>query len=274
MCIQSKTSSFDTINDNCLLGLGDCLDLMQEIPDDSVNLTVTSPPYDNLRTYNGNISHWGEHVWKSVIKELFRLTKQGGVVAWIVGDATIKGSETGTSFKQALWAMDCGFKLHDTMIWNKPSFPKTHKRYEQSFEYMFVFAKGNIVTFNGIRDKFNKKHGKLIHSSTRQPDGTTLKCSGYKKKLISEYGLRTNVWETPSCKSNTERTGHPAQFSEKIAQDHIISWSNECDTILDPFMGSGTTGVACKNLNRKFIGIEKDSGYFEIAVSRICDEGW
>jgi DNA modification methylase len=124
---------------------------MKEIGSGSVNLTITSPPYDNLRSYNGNNDQWGEHVWREVIKQLYRVTKKGGVVVWVVGDATVKGSETGTSFKQALWAKECGFNLHDTMIYHKNALPKNHNRYEQDFEYMFVFSKGRPNTFSPIR---------------------------------------------------------------------------------------------------------------------------
>jgi site-specific DNA-methyltransferase (adenine-specific) len=141
-----------------MLHLGDCLDVMQDIPDGSVDLTVTSPPYDNLRTYNGNNDHWGEHVWRAVIADLYRVTADGGVVVWVVADATIKGSETGTSFKQALWAMECGFNLHDTMIWDKCAFSAVGSlahRYAPVFEYMFVFSKGPLKSFNPIKDKIN-----------------------------------------------------------------------------------------------------------------------
>ena len=146
---------------------GDCLERMKEIPDGSVDLTVTSPPYDNLRSYNGNNKHWGEHVWEAVLAELYRITSDGGVVVWVVGDATIKGSETGTSFKQALWAMECGFNLHDTMIYEKNSstYPASakSKRYSQIFEYMFIFSKGKIKTTNLIIDK--KINGLVIKIS-------------------------------------------------------------------------------------------------------------
>lgn len=98
--------------------LGDCVELMKEIPDDFIDLTVTSPPYDNLRDYNNEMT-WNFEKFKEVAKELFRITKPGGVVVWVVGDATIKGSETGTSFRQALFFKDCGFNLHDTMIYKK-----------------------------------------------------------------------------------------------------------------------------------------------------------
>lgn len=138
----------------------DCVKAMKTMESNSIDLTVTSPPYDNLRSYNGNNEQWGEHVWKEVLSELCRLTKKGGVVVWVVGDATIKGSETGTSFKQALYAKECGFNLHDTMIWNKPNpIPRTHKRYEQAFEYMFILTKGAPKTFNPLMEK-SKNAGK------------------------------------------------------------------------------------------------------------------
>ena len=94
---------------------GDCLEIMPTLADKSVDLTVTSPPYDNLRTYNGN----SQFDFEGIAKELFRVTKDGGVVVWVVGDANINGSETGTSFRQALYFKEIGFNLHDTMIYQK-----------------------------------------------------------------------------------------------------------------------------------------------------------
>jgi site-specific DNA-methyltransferase (adenine-specific) len=243
---------------------------MRDIPDGSVGLTVTSPPYDNLRTYNGNNDQWCEHVWKAVIADLYRVTANSGVVVWVVGDATIKGSETGTSFKQALWAMECGFRLHDTMIWEKDAiaFPDKN-RYQSSFEYMFVFSKGAPKIFNQICDRKNKSFGRIVTGTNRKPDGAVQKasCLG---QAIKEFGARWNVWQVKTSKGN-EKTGHPAAFPLILATDHIYSWSNEGDTILDPFMGSGTTGVAAKNLARSFIGIEMDADYFAAASKRIQD---
>ena len=257
------------------LMLGDCLERMKEIPDGSVDLTVTSPPYDNLRTYNGNNDHWGEHVWKAVIAELYRVTKTGGVVVWVVGDATIKGSETGTSFKQALWSIDCGFRLYDTMIWNKRNCSSvgSMNRYESTFEYMFVLSKGLPKSPNIIRDRPNKRAGDLQSGSIRHPDGTVRKTTGYGKRTIANFGRRQNVWDIFPAKRKSERL-HPAPFPLELAHDHIISWSNEGDTVLDPFMGSGTTGVACVKTGRRFIGIELDEEYFKIASNRIEDEEW
>ena len=247
---------------------GDCLELMKNIPDGSVDLTVTSPPYDNLRTYNGNIKQWNFDKFKAIAKELYRVTADGGVLVWIVGDATINGSETGTSFKQALYFKECGFNLHDTMIWHKIS-PFQHKnRYISSFEYMFVLSKGKPKAANIICDRKNKWAGTQIHGTERQPNGKTKNLSDVQKsKKVKEYGARYNIWDIAPCKSN--KTGHPAVFPEQLAKDHIISWSNEGDTILDPFMGSGTTGKMAALNNRDFIGIEIDEGYFNIAKERI-----
>jgi site-specific DNA-methyltransferase (adenine-specific) len=249
---------------------GDCLELMKNIPDGSVDLTVTSPPYDNLRTYNGNIDQWNFDKFKEIAKELYRVTADGGVVVWIVADATIKGSETGTSFKQALYFKERGFNLHDTMIWEKPTFTATgalKTRYAQVFEYMFILSKGKIKTFNPIKDRKNATVGSSFSGSVRQSDGT-LKPICNKGKKVGEYGQRFNVWKNNTVGGN-ERRGHPAPFPEQLAKDHIISWSNEGDTILDCFMGSGTTGKMAILNNRNFIGIELDKGYFEIAEKRI-----
>ena len=250
---------------------GDCLERMKEIPDGSVDMVLTSPPYDNLRTYNGNNALWGEIVWRGVISELHRVTKGGGVVVWIVGDATVKGSETGTSFRQALHAMEVGFNLHDTMIWNKMAFSAVgalSTRYAPVFEYMFIFSKGNLGAFNPIKDRPNKHAGSTISGNIRQRDGSVRQMSGNGVKKVADFGQRFNVWEMPAVKSRKD-TRHPAPFPVDLATDHIVSWSNEGDTVLDPFMGSGTTGVACANTGRRFIGIELDEGYFNIAKERI-----
>lgn len=246
---------------------GDCLERMKEIPDRSVDLTVTSPPYDNLRTYNDSLD-WGEQVWKPVLEDLFRVTKQGGVVVWVVGDATIKGSETGTSFRQALYAKEVGFNLHDTMIYSKPNFSSVgalKTRYAQTFEYMFVFSKGKLTTFNPIKDRPCKTAGSKKSGTIRKPDGT-MKRKSNEGRIQPEHGQRYNVWLINPVSLGRE---HPAPFPEQLANDHIISWSNEGDVVLDPFMGSGTTGVACANLGREFIGIEKNLEYFNIALKRI-----
>jgi site-specific DNA-methyltransferase (adenine-specific) len=240
---------------------------------DCIDLTITSPPYDNLRTYNGNNEQWGEHVWKDVIKELCRITKLGGVVVWVVGDATIKGSETGTSFKQALWAKECGFNLHDTMIWDKPNpMPRDPRipRYYQSFEYMFIFSKGSPTTCNHIREISKRAGDKTGGTGTRKSDGTIRldRREATANDTVNPTKVKGNVWHINAQAGNTIR--HPAIFPEKLANDHIVSWSNEGDMLLDPFMGSGTTGKMAKQLGRKFIGIELDPTYYDIAKQRIA----
>jgi site-specific DNA-methyltransferase (adenine-specific) len=252
---------------------GDCLEELKEMEDNSIDLTVTSPPYDNLRTYNGNNNQWGEHVWKGVIKELYKVTKEGGVVVWVVGDQTIKGSESATSFKQALHFIDCGLNLHDTMIYQKDNPPPVggSNRYYQHFEYMFVFSKGKPKTFNPIlrkrRNKYNDKRTERTKGFNRDADGNFTK---KKVSLIGDVKIG-NIWKYVVGGGNSVECGikHPATFPEKLAQDHIISWSNEGDTVLDPFMGSGTTGKMAKKLGRNFIGIELDAEYCKIAKARI-----
>ena len=245
----------------------DCLVALTKIEENSIDLTVTSPPYDTLRTYNGNNALWGEPVWKSVIEELYTVTKPGGVVVWVVGDATIKGSETGTSFKQALWAKECGFNLHDTMIYQKNGTGACGSNYAywQAFEYMFIWSKGKPNRINRISDIENKHGGKprakVANSERGEREGT----------FVKENGIRTNIWlySVGFASGDDKGINHPAKFPEKLAHDHIISWSNEGDIVLDPFMGSGTTGKMAKHLGRNFIGIELDETYFNIAKKRI-----
>lgn len=247
------------------LHLGDCLEVMKTFPSGIIDLTVTSPPYDNLRIYNNYSFNFEE-----IAKQLLRVTKDGGVVVWIVGDATINGSETGTSFKQALYFKEIGFNLHDTMIWNKGTFTAVgalSTRYAPVFEYMFVLSKGQPKTFNPIKDRQNKTFGRKKTGTFRQENGQTKPLSSIGKP-IAKYGQRFNIWNISAEKSNSNRF-HPAMFPESLANDHIISWSNEGDTVLDCFLGSGTTGVAAKKLSRKFIGIEISKEYLEIAKVRV-----
>lgn len=246
---------------------GDCLELMKDIPDEMIDLTVTSPPYDNIRTYNGAIAGYDFEKFQAIAKELFRITKKGGVVVWVVADATIKGSESGTSFKQALYFKEIGFNIHDTMIWKKVGgMLGSNLCYLQNFEFMFVLSKGKPKTINFIRDRKNVRAGKKIFSSKRKRNGESVSITN-KEKTYEEFGKRFNVWEIRQETSN--KAGHPAVFPEQLARDHIISWSSHGDLVLDCFMGSGTTGVACVNTGRRFIGIELDQKYFDIARDRI-----
>ena len=247
------------------------LETMARMPDNFVDLTVTSPPYDNLRTYKDDIDKsWGEHIWKPIIKELYRVTKKGGVVVWVVNDATINRSETGTSFRQALYAMECGFNLHDTMIYNRQgSFPSKNK-YWQDFEYMFVFSKGEPNTFNPIMEKSVRKKGDKIHKRRLVENiiGSTLsKGTSKGEKAIS------NVWYIPAGNniSTKDKTAflHPAIYPEDLAGQHIYSWSNEGDLVYDPFMGSGTTAKMAHIYKRNWIGSEISQEYVDLANKRL-----
>lgn len=239
----------------------DCVEGMKQLPDNSIDLTVTSPPYDNLRKYNG--FSWD---FESVAKELYRVTKNGGVVVWVVGDATIKGSETGTSFKQALFFKECGFNLHDTMIYEKKQACfGSNLCYLQSFEYMFIFSKGKPKSINLIYDRPNKLQG-----TASVAKGSKMKNEHGKVERrnieYKEYGRRKNIWTYGVGGGNT---GHPAVFPEQLAKDHIISWSNKGNTVLDPFMGSGTTAKAALESGRNYIGFEISKEYCEIANNRL-----
>lgn len=254
---------------------GDNVTLMRKLPDECIDLTITSPPYDNLRTYEG--FSWD---FESLVKELFRVTKEGGVCVWVVNDATVNGSETGTSFKQALKFMETGFKLHDTMIYNKGSCPFPEKtRYYNVFEYMFVFVKGKIKTVHLLEDRKNKR-SKVKKSGTteRQRDGTLIKTSSEKNGIdrrIKDFGVRFNIWDINAGKGKTTKDDyayeHPAMFPEQLAEDHIKSWSNEGDLIFDPFLGSGTTAKMAVLNNRHYLGFELSEKYFDIACKRLDD---
>jgi len=229
------------------------------MPDGFIDLTVTSPPYDNLREYNGYTFDF-----ESIAQELFRVTKHGGVVVWIVGDATIKGSETATSFKQALYFKEIGFNLHDTMIWTKTGRIPTQDRYYNIFEYMFIFSKGKPKSLNFINDH------KCINGGQKQKKDSTINKGNNKKKndyfIRNEFGRRSNVWNIHIGKNKFK---HPAIFPEQLANDHIASWSNPDDLVYDCFTGSGTTAKMCLRNDRNFIGSELSAEYCEIANQRI-----
>lgn len=257
-----------------------CIDGMKLIKSSSIDLTVTSPPYDDLRTYNDS-SEWNFEVFCNVSKELYRITVNGGVVVWIVGDAVINKSETGTSFKQALEFMKSGFLLHDTMIYakNSSSFPasKDSNRYSQIFEYMFIFSKnGPPKTANLICDKRNKwaGHQPWGKIGARNKNGEMVE--NKESFTVPDFSPRNNIW--------TYNTGagfqtkdeyaydHPAMFPELLAEDHILTWSHRNDLVFDPFMGAGTTcKMAIKN-DRHYLGFEVDETYYNIANKRIVEE--
>lgn len=246
---------------------GDCLSVMKGFEEESIDMVLTSPPYDNLRNYKGY-----SFPFEGIVKELFRVLRNGGVVVWVVGDATINGSETGTSFRQALSFMDSGFNLHDTMIFKKRNpIPQIYRmRYNNEFEYMFVFSKGQVKTHNPIMVD-------CLHAGL-ELNGTTYK--NYSKdtqkrsKLanpVKNKKIKGNIWEYVVGKNmeDQEAKEHPAPFPCALARDHISSWTNENDLVLDPMCGSGTTCRSAKELGRRFIGIDISQEYCELATERL-----
>ncbi len=245
----------------------DCVEGMKRLPENSIDLTVTSPPYDDLRGYNGF-----DFDFKNIAKELFRITKKGGVVVWVVGDQTIKGDETGSSFRQALYFKQVGFNLFDTMIYLKT--PRgavgNNRTYWQAFEYMFILSKGTPKTINLIRDRENKDARDGDNGTKRLHDGTLLK---QKRAGYSKFGRRTNVWEYLIGRGHSASDDlaykHPAIFPEKLVQDHITSWTNDGDIVFDPMCGSGTTCKMAKLQKRDYIGMDISAEYCKIAEERL-----
>ena len=256
-----------------------CIDGMSKLDDGCIDLVVTSPPYDDLRTYNDS-SKWDYNVFKDVATLLEEKVADGGVVMWNVGDATVNGSETGSSFRQCLYFMDKGFRLHDTMIYEKTgtafaSGPKS-VRYTQIFEYCFILSKGKPKTINLIQDKKNKWAGirSWGEATSRKRDGTTNK-PGKRSNPIREYGVRTNIWRIKNSggfgQSSKAAYKHPATMPEELARGHILTWSNKGDLVLDPFMGSGTTAQVCIEEERNYIGFEVDTQYHTMCEQRVLD---
>lgn len=247
----------------------DCLETMKRMDTDFIDLVVTSPPYDGLRTYNGY-----SFDFESIAKELYRVMKPGGVIVWVVGDAIENGSETLTSFRQALYFKECGFNIHDTMLYKKTGmrFPEK-KRCAQIFEYMFVISKGVPAKVHIIHDRPNRWAGYTNwgNNSMRLKDGTIKKakdCKRYKK-----YGARTNIWEYSNGfgfgTKDKDSYEHPAMFPEQLVEDHIITWTDEGDLVYDPFMGAGTTAKMAILTNRNYIGSEISDAYVRGALKRI-----
>lgn len=248
---------------------GDSAQELKKLPDNFVDLTVTSPPYDDLRAYNGYTFDF-----ETITKELFRVTKDGGVVVWVVADKVENGSESGTSFKQALFFKEVGFRLHDTMIFEKlgsPSMPNPN-RYSQNFDYMFVFSKGPPKTANIIKDRKNSTAGGKSKRTFRDKKTNKMVIRNDEQVTLA-YGRRNNIWAYTIGlylgSKDVIAFEHPATFPEALAKDHIISWSHTGELVLDPFAGSGTTLKMAKLLRRNFIGIEISEKYCEIISKRL-----
>ncbi len=261
--------------------------MRKNIPDDFIDLTVSSPPYSNFRNYHGFVFDY-----KTMFKELHRVTKPGGIVVWVIGDKTVRGSETGESFRQALFAKEIGFNLHDTMIYQKTSPYPANVRYQQDFEYMFVFSKGKCKTFNPLREmraqgeveKILKGQYRVESRTYRRKDGKT---EGLDEKAIERLKkagkditkIKSNIWKINAGYMTSSKDKitfkHPASFPEQLAEDHILSWSNEGDIVLDPMAGSGTVAKMAWLNNRKFIGIDISEEYINnICVPRLEAYGW
>lgn len=241
----------------------DCLCTMNRMEENTIDFVITSPPYDNIRSYKGY-----EFDFCNIVKELYRVLKDGGVVIWVVADATINGSESGTSFRQALKFMETGFRLHDTMIYYKNNpMPQTGNRYHQMFEYMFCFSKGSPKTFNPIKE--STKYRGLANMKNRGKEGML----NYEKVERTSEKKVGNVfmYSIGGGISTSDKIAyrHPAIFPEKLVKDQINTWTNENDIVYDPFMGSGTTAKVAELLNRRWIGSEISQEYVEIANERL-----
>jgi site-specific DNA-methyltransferase (adenine-specific) len=244
---------------------GDNCEVMRQMPSESIDLVVTSPPYDDLRTYGG-------HSWDfyGVAWNLKRLLKPGGVIVWNVNDATIRGSETGSSMRQALHFQEVGLGLHDTMIWQKtkPTPQEQHPRYQPSWEYMFILSKGYPPrAFNELREP-SVHGGKIASSRGHRKEDDSFRHSATKRIVVGNTRRRRNVWSMASIGVD----GHPAPFPDELARDHILSWSNPGDVVLDPFSGSGTTAKMARETGRRFIGIEVNPEYVEISRKRLAQQ--
>lgn len=259
---------------------GDCVEIMRRlISDNSIHLTVTSPPYDlvdydsdgNLVTIPGKgLRDYQGYTWDfaATARELWRVTAKGGVVVWVAGDATVKESETGSSFRQALGFMEVGFRLHDTMIWQKFGSPfPDENRYYQVFEYMFVLSKKKLRAANLIEQIATGHGGGVLGSRNSKGIFEPMKYTrGHKTRA------KDNVWQIANHGKNNKddlSKEHPARFPEALARDHILSWSNPGDLILDPFAGSGTVPKMATLTDRRYIGIEISAEYCDLARERV-----
>lgn len=240
-----------------------CVSFMKKMPKNFVDLTVTSPPYDDLRDYEGY-----SFDFEDIATELYRVTKEGGVVVWVVGDR-INGGHSLSSFRQALFFQKIGFYVHDVMIYKKKNTPFMRSNaYTNCFEYMFVLSKGKPKTFNPLKVP-TVRSGVEKMPYNKGSDGVNKKAYG----KLNKTKTKTNVWEYAVGYGGTTTDKiafeHPAVFPEKLVQDHILSWSNEEDVVFDPMCGSGTTCKMALLNNRKYIGVDISKEYTKIARKRI-----
>lgn len=264
--MSSQLGPFELNNIYC----GECVDLMAQMPNDCIDLTITSPPYDKLRRYKGYTFDF-----ESIARQLYRVTKKGGVVVWVVGDETVKGCESLTSFKQVLDFKNIGFAV-ETMIYQKSGTPagvNKVPRYAQCFEYMFVLVKGlKPKTFNPLMQK-NKNAGKKVSVRPRTQRSGELKTYGKNaSKKIHEYSRKRNIWKYHAGAFSGDdqiKYNHPATFPNQLAHDHIVSWSNAGDLVFDPMIGSGTTAKMARQLDRNYLGFDISEEYVKLAKERL-----
>lgn len=258
------------------INLGNCLDYLKHLPNHSVDLIITSPPYDGLRTYGGGMT-WNTEVFKAIAIELARVLKKGGVIVWNVSDECVKGSYSCTSMRQIQYfTEELGLRLHQTIAWVKknPMPQVAHKRYQASYELMYVLSKGEPNTFNPIMREC-KNYGKEYTQTFRSQKGKGFErvVKGTVNKEVVDY----NVWMMPTANSKDSthilkdgrKIHHTAVFPKELALRHIRTWTNEGDVVLDPFLGSGTSGIAAVELGRSFIGCELNEDYFQMASERL-----
>ncbi len=250
---------------------GDCVEVLKSIPDNSIDLVVTSPPYDGIRKYNGfsfNLHSTG--------KELFRVLKDGGIIAMVIQDQTKNFGKSLTSFKTIIdWCENVGFKLFETIIYKKHGAEGAWwtKRFRVDHEYIPIFLKGERPAyFNKEPLKIPSKHGgkTMTGCATRLTNGKTLKS---KRVFINPMKCRGTLWDYTTCGDGTRlKHQHPATFPDKIPVDFIRCFCPKNGIVLDPFIGSGTTALAAIQLNRNYIGIDISKEYCELAKKRIREE--
>lgn len=258
--------------------LGNNVDILKKFPDECIDLTVTSPPYDNLREYKGKVkgNNYNKYSFpfEELAKHLYRVTKRGGVVVWVVNDGTSNGSKTGNSLRQCLYFKECGFNIHDYMFYEKNgcNFPSTN-RYYQIIEFMFILSKGKPKTVNLINDRLNKWAGCSNWGKKTSRSGSD-ELKEEKTHITPDYGVRFNIWRYNTGKGfstkDNEAFKHPAIYPEELARDHILSWSNVGDVVLDPFIGSGTTAKMAMIHKRKYIGIDFNEDFVKLSKERVA----
>ena len=245
--------------------LGDCVEGMRSLPPDLVPCTVASPPYGALRHYHGN----HQFDFEAAAAELWRITRPGGVVCWVVREEVVDGSESGEASEQRLFFRDLGFRLHQTIVMERyGSRARSPGRYGESLEYAFILAKGKPATVRLLRDRRNKTAGKLVTATHRYPDGS-YRVQRYE---VDEWGYRKAVWyfaQGMHVATDPVARLHQAPMPEAMAEDLILSYSREGDLIFDPFAGVATTAKMALLNHRNYFGYEINAIYHARGEERL-----